>query len=414
MSAMVAGAVLANLASNAMADMKAQTQFENEQQLMRQQNRMNQHNALMAYMNQVQGAKLAGLNPAMLNGATPQVAAPVSKGNAQMAENVEFDPASLLMQAQADNLKAQTEKTEVETDKIAGVDTENTKADTQAKHAAKLLTQAQTVTEKNRPNLIAAQTANTEEETTRIRNLNNAFAEENSAMGLFGQTMAQNWQKEPWYNKLSKGSKMVIDDIAKGNLDLTVGIANALDKSISTDQNMNQTEKNKFEYELTEKVIEAQLKNPKVMKALEKLPSAQYNELVNRATKLATENKVLQFDLKWNKEKKDIWDKNDPDKLYREYQKDPTVENAVKWVVGSLRNTGTEVLKSTAPAAIHGSAMKTGLEHQSSNPKLNGYNTPSGRPKSDPLQTRGYKKGDLLDRDTFNKLPNTGVQSMKK
>lgn len=112
MSGMIAGAVLANLASNAMADAKANTQFENEQQLMNKQNKMNQHNALMAYMNQVQGAKLAGLNPAMLNGATPQVAAPVTKGNAQMAENVEFDPANLLIQAQADKTKAETKAIE--------------------------------------------------------------------------------------------------------------------------------------------------------------------------------------------------------------------------------------------------------------------------------------------------------------
>ena len=411
MSATVAAGLLANLASNAMADAKAYTQFENEQELMNKQNSLNQHNALMAYSNQVQGAKLAGLNPAMLNGATPQVAAPVSKGNAAMAENVEFDPATLLMDAQRENLEAQTEKTQVETEKIAGVDTENTKADTQAKRAATLLNEAQTDTEKNRPELIAAQTANTKEETQRIKNLNNAFAEENSAMGLFGQTMAQNWQKEPWYNKLSKGSKMVIDDIANGNLDLTVGIANALDKSISTDQNMNETEKNKFEYELTEKVIEAQMKNPKVMKALEKLPSAQYNELIQRASKLATENKVLKFNLKWDKEKKDVWDKNDPDKLYREYQKDPTVENAAKWIVSSLRNTGTEVLKSIAPAAVQGTAVQKGLVFQGKG-KLNQKKIDKAYQAVGKYQSPfDSQKGTA---DFQYQLHTNGVQSMKK
>ena len=142
MSAAIAGAVLANLASNAMADVKAETAYDREQQLMRQQNRMNQHNALMAYTNQVQGAKLAGLSPAMLNGASPQVAAPVTKGSAPVAENVEFDPAALLMNAQADNLKAQTEKTKAETAKIEGVDTEATRADIDLKAAQKLFTGA--------------------------------------------------------------------------------------------------------------------------------------------------------------------------------------------------------------------------------------------------------------------------------
>lgn len=362
MSATVAAGLLATLASNAMADAKASAANEDERQNMFMQNMLNRRNNVLAYSDQVQGAKMAGLSPAMLNGATPNVAAPVTKANAHVAENVEIDPASLLLDAQAENLRAQTAKTEAETAKIEGVDTENTRADTQAKQAATYLTQAQTVTEGNKPGLVAAQTQNAEAEAQRIKNLNKAFAEEDSAMGLFGQTMAQNWQKEPWYDKLSKGSKMVIDDIAKGNMDLTVGIASALNKSIDTDQNMNQTEKNKFEYELTEKVIQAQMKDPKVMKALAKIPQAQYNELLQRASKLAAETKLLKFDYDWNVEKKDVWTKNDPDKLYAEYVKNPTVENAAKWLVASARATGSDAFRGVGSAAVAGSAAGRGAK----------------------------------------------------
>lgn len=402
--------VLAGLAgtaaSNATSEWHAGKQMQREIHLMGIQNQMNQANALSAYQNQVQGARMAGLSPALLNGQTPQMAAPVSKGSVSQAENVEFDPTTLLLNAQRENIEADTAQKEATTAKIEGADTENVKADTQAKRASVWLTQAQERTENAKPGLVEAQTANAEAETQRIKNLNKVFSEEDSAMGLFGQTMAQNWQKEPWYNKLSKGSKMVIDDIAHGNMDLTVGIASALDKSIATDQSMNQTEKNKFEYELTEKVIQAQMKNPKVMKALEKLPSAQYNELIQRASKLAAETKLLKFDYDWNVEKKDVWTKNDPDKLYAEYVKNPTVENAAKWLVGSMRSTGADAFRGVGSAAVAGSAAGRGAKSVSEGSWFSG-------PSS-------YSKQDIegMARNALNQLNdykiNQGVESMKK
>ena len=90
MSATVAAGLLANLASNAMADAKAAAANEEERKNMFLQNMINRRNNVLAYSDQVQGAKMAGLSPAMLNGATPTVTAPVTKANAHQAENVEI------------------------------------------------------------------------------------------------------------------------------------------------------------------------------------------------------------------------------------------------------------------------------------------------------------------------------------
>lgn len=352
-------AVLAGLAATAastginymLSEKHADNAMERQKKLLSLQNSYNQAAQVNALGNQVQGARLAGLNPAMFSGQM-SAAQSVGLGSAPKAENVEVSPADILTMAQAKNLEAQTEKTEAETSKIEGVDTANVEADTQAKKAASLLTQAQTVTEGGRPGLVSAQTANTEAEAQRIKNLNKAFAEEDAGIGLFGQSMALQWQKESWYKNLPKGSKMIIDDIARGDLDLTVGIANALDRSISSDSRMNAAHADKVNYALTRAVVERQMKNPKVLNALVKTPEAQYNEVIARATKLGAETKMLNFDYGWKNEQKEVWQKNDPDKLYAEYQKNPTIENAAKWLVGSIRSTGADVVKSTVPAAV--------------------------------------------------------------
>ena len=305
--------ILAGLASgglsNLMSEWHADKQQTREKELMDYQNQLNKANALDAYRTSVQGMKMAGLNPAIAQDAKP-LAPEVSKGSVSQAENVEFDPQTMLLDAQRENLEAQTEKTEAETAKIEGVDTENVRADTGAKKAATLLS--------------GANTAKAEEEAQHIRNINKVFQEENYSMPLFGQAMAQEWQKTDWYKKLGKTSKMVIDDIAKGDLDMSIGLANALNRAVTTDVDMNEAQKDKASYALTRSVIEGQMKSPKVMKALVKTPQAQYNEVVARAAQLGAETKMLNFDYDWKKEQKEVWTKNDPDKLYAEYQKDPT------------------------------------------------------------------------------------------
>ena len=132
--------VLAGLAStaasNMTSEMHASRQMQREQRLMGIQNDFNQANALSAYQNQVQGARMAGLSPALLNGQTPQMAAPVTKGSVSQAENVEIDPATLLLQAQKENIEADTAKKQAEVP--------NVQADTGKKIAERLYTNAGT------------------------------------------------------------------------------------------------------------------------------------------------------------------------------------------------------------------------------------------------------------------------------
>lgn len=111
------GSVLANLGlgavNNVMSEWHADQAFKRQKELMNMQQRMNNANAVNAYSQQVEGARMAGLNPAMLNGQQPAVQS-VSQGSAPKGENVELNPADMLLMAQKENLEANTEKTEAE------------------------------------------------------------------------------------------------------------------------------------------------------------------------------------------------------------------------------------------------------------------------------------------------------------
>lgn len=325
MSAAIAGAVLANLASNAMADAKAETAYEREQQLMRQQNRMNQHNALMAYTNQVQGAKLAGLSPAMLNGATPQVAAPVTKGSAPVAENVEFDPASLLMNAQAENLKAQTEKTEAETAKIKGVDTENVKADTDLKVANTLLTgaekgltEAKTRTEGFRPNQVWAESEKTYADTEktraetgkvkvdarRIGQLNEQYADTNKALKKIGPSVAKSIMNSDAYANFDDNTKVYFRKVADGSLPLSVGALDAVTSLVNANDNIRSKDKEATSYQLAKDVLHEQIADSGVRAAIAKLPKQTAEKLDAEIAKF--ENEIAAIAVRTTSENQDV------------------------------------------------------------------------------------------------------------
>lgn len=104
----VLASLAGNMASNATSEWHASKQMQREQRLMDIQNDMNNANVLNAYSQQVQGLRMAGLSPALLNGQTPNVASPVSKGSVSQAENVELDPSIALMQATADKTREET------------------------------------------------------------------------------------------------------------------------------------------------------------------------------------------------------------------------------------------------------------------------------------------------------------------
>lgn len=88
------------------------------------------------YGAQVDHMKRAGLNPALMygmGGGAGGTTGSVGTGQANQENVMDIGGAvaqNRLVQAQVENLKAQTQKTEVEAEKIAGVDTEKTTAET--------------------------------------------------------------------------------------------------------------------------------------------------------------------------------------------------------------------------------------------------------------------------------------------
>lgn len=345
--AAVGGAFVAN---NAISGYRAQQDYEREKALMDKQNAMNRANALGAYVQQVQGMKMAGLNPAAAAGSTP-ISPSVSKGSSGKAEPMPMSSSDLLVGAQIKNIEAQTDKTKAETQKISGVDTKNVEADTNLKVAQKLLGEANTT--------------KVNEEASNMHNINEVFQVEKGATALFGQTMAQEWQKQPWYSKLTSGQKMVVDDIAKGEFDLHPGSLSALLKSIKTNDDMSTMFKDQVANNAASYLTELQLSDPKVKEALVKIPEKEYSKLKAEISKIYKEATSLDLSNKWTKDKYDVYKHQDLDKLYLEYQKNPTAENLARWMsvsamdkAGKLFDAGTRVL----PAYVGGRAVGQGAQ----------------------------------------------------
>lgn len=277
MSATVAAGLLATLASNAMADAKVQTANENERQNMFLQNMINRRNNVLAYSDQVQGAKMAGLSPAMLNGATPSVAAPVTKANSHVAENVEIDPATLLLRAQKDNLDAQTEKTRAETEKIEGVDTENTVADTLLKNAS--ADEKKALTE-------------------RTNQINTQWTDQNKALSDQGQAMAQKWQSEKWYNALAPDTKATIDAIADGSIPLTVGSMDALGRVIHAQSDLSDADAKLVKNAFANAVLASQFSDKAVFDAIVNDPKVKQSLTQEQTEKLKADVERIRYRMK--------------------------------------------------------------------------------------------------------------------
>lgn len=248
--------ILAALASNAMSEMHAGKQYEREANLMNKQNAMNQENVLGAYQNQVNGMKMAGLSPAGAMNQAPSVAS-VSKGSVGMAENVELTPELLLMDAQRENIEADTAKKRAE---IGNIDT-----DTSKKTAEIFYTKAGT--------------KKVEEETQNIKNINETYADTNKQLNPMGQALAQKWQAMEWYNKLSPESKEWIDSVASGNEKLTIGGMDALHKIIQSQKELSDADRSIIKNAFDNSISEAMYNDPDVMEALAKAPLNEQNKI---------------------------------------------------------------------------------------------------------------------------------------
>lgn len=333
-------------ASNATSEWHANKQMQRETRLMGIQNQMNQSNALSAYQNQVQGARMAGLSPALLNGQTPQVAAPVSKGSVSQAENVEIDPATLLLQAQRENIDADTDKKKAETAKIEGVDTKNVAADTDLKVAQKLFT--------------GANQDKVEQESVNMRNINEAFAAENDMLADAGRVMAEKWQSTPWYNALGPDTKATIDSIADGSLPLSVGGLKALEGVIDAQKNLSDSDRALVKNAFDNVITDAMVKDKKVMEALTKLPDTDKRKAEAQIKDLVASARHHNIQSRWQEKEFKSKEFNDPNWTWENFWAHPSLKNFGIWLQASYSdklNSLRETAQSAAAHAAGGAAL---------------------------------------------------------
>lgn len=325
--------IVAHGVDQMLADKRSATSYRREKSLMNKQNAMNMSNAMTMPSVQAHGLRMAGFNPAMVNGAGTSPAPTVSKGSADMAQTIPFDVASIaqlsLIEAQKENIEAQTQKTKAET-RIAEWDQpKNVQADTASKTAAAT------------HNIVDAK---------RIQNINDAWSDENEAIAGFGQTMAEKWKSTDWYKALSPDTKTTIDSIADGTLPLTIGGMTAIMKTIDAQKGLSDADRAMVDNAFANVITEAMWKDPKVKEALARLPVTQQNEAQSRTAKNIVETGILRIDKANKQDQRNVYLHQDPDKLYLEYQKDPNLENLVKW----LSATANDKLNKGYDAAVHG------------------------------------------------------------
>lgn len=296
----MAGAIVAGMASAGVQQMlnerAAGQSYEREKKLMDKQNAINLGNMVSAPGKQIEGLRMAGFNPAMVAGTGTQPAPTVTKGNADMAQTVDLSQIAQLglMEAQKENIEAETDKTKAETENIPKTGA-NIEADTNEKIARTLLYPEQREKTKAETTLTEEQTAKVKEEAQSIRNTNEVFEEENKGISLFGQTMAMDWQKQDWYKQLPSGTKMAIDQIAEGKVPLSVGSMRALMTSIDADRGMNDMQKSKVEAAMARAIIKSQMNDKTIMDALKRDPKARVEMNEAQTKKLLAEANRLSY-----------------------------------------------------------------------------------------------------------------------
>lgn len=268
MLASLAGAAAISGVNNLLSEVHANRAHSRQLELMEKQNAMNKANALSAYSTQVQGMRLAGLNPASLDGSgNPNVAAAVSQGSAAQGENVQMDPAAALLKAQADNLEADTAKKRAE---VSNVD-----QDTDLKFAQKLFTNEN------------ADKVN--KEVQNIQNINDTYADTNRFLVDFSRGMAEKWQSSPWYNKLAPQTKDTIDAIASGEISLTIGGIQALQKTIDVQRDLSDADRKLVSNAFDNAITESMFNDKSVMAAISKEPKNRQDKLKAEIDKINAE-----------------------------------------------------------------------------------------------------------------------------
>lgn len=331
MAAQIAAGMAAAGVQQMLNERAASQSYEREKKLMGMQNAMNLGNMVTAPGKEIEGLRMAGFNPAMVAGAGTQAAPAVTKGSSDMAQTVDLSQIAQLglMEAQKENIEANTEKTKAETQISKWDQPKNVQANTANQEAAA------------NHNVVDAQ---------RIQNINDAFADENEAIAGFGQTMAQKWQKTEWYKALSPDTKETINSIADGTLPMTIGGMTALSKVIEAQKGLSDADRRMVDNAFANVITEAMWKEPKVIEALKMLPVTQQNEAQSRTVKNIVETGILRIDKANKEDQRNVYLHQDPDKLYLEYQKEPNLENLIKW----LSATVNDKLDKGYEASVHG------------------------------------------------------------
>lgn len=364
MFGMAAGAAT-SVANNFMSQYNSSTSYERERALMDKQNSMNMANMVGAPGAQVRGLRQAGFNPAMVAGAGTQAAPQVSKGSADMAHTEPFNAQDALAMAQIANLNAQTEKTKAET-VTENQRPENVKADTGLK-TAEMLYVSGAKTENTK-----ADTKRIDAEAQRINNVNTVFSDENKYMADAGRGMAEKWQASPWYNELGQETKDTIDAIASGELPLTIGGLEALKGVIDLQKNLSDADRSVVKNAFDNAITEGMFNDKDVKAALIKMPEEQLKNLKAKTAEaiahrglLNIQTKQGKLDFDWSTEKHGVYQKQDKDYLYAEYQKDPSLENLGKWLsatvndkLNTLYENGTKGIGPAAGGYLAGKGMK--------------------------------------------------------
>lgn len=264
----LAGAAIVGGVNNMLSEYHANRAHKRQLELMDRQNAMNNANNVSAYIQQVQGMKMAGLNPASLDGNTnPNVSAAVSQGAAAKGENVEMDPMSLMLRAQIENVEADTAKKRAEVG--------NVREDTDLKFAQKLFA--------------GANTDKVNQETRNIQNVNDTYADTNRALEDFGRGMAEKWQSAEWFNKLSPQTKDTIDAIASGQMPLTVGGLRALRDVISSQRELSDADRSLVRNAFDNAVTESMFNDSSVMRAIAREPKVRQDKLKAETAKINAE-----------------------------------------------------------------------------------------------------------------------------
>lgn len=291
----LAGGLATTFLNNKMAEHNANVSYNRQKELMSRQNEMNMANVMNTPGVQAFGLKRAGFNPAMVAGAGTQAAPTVSQGNADMPQTVPFNSQDALLFAQMENIKANTKKTEAEAEIIP----------TEGERMS-----AQTVLYGKQAELTEEQKEQVKQEALRIKNINEQYSEQNKGLTMYGRILAEKWQSTDWYNHLSQDTRDTIDSLAAGDVNLTVGLMDALERQIKAQSDISDFDHKLVRNAFDNAIIESQFNDKEVMHALQKEPWYKKENLRLTNAKIAEDTKRVKEEIAKMLAEKPYWEKN--------------------------------------------------------------------------------------------------------